>query len=247
MELNRTITVRHGGIAIVVLLAALHACTRTARQPTEATPSAVPFELPEPLPSDAQRYRILPDESLVSMLVYRGGKLASAGHNHVIASHEVSGSVAFTPDVSRSVFVMRVPVGSLSVDEPELRRASGDAFSAAVPESAREGTRQNMLSAALLDAQHFPDVTIRSQQVEPSAGGAIAHVEIIVRDQTRVLAVPLRYEQKGEELLADGEFAVRQTELGLTPFSALLGALQVQDEMRIRFRLIARAEPDTAQ
>jgi hypothetical protein len=35
---------------------------------------------------------------------------------------------------------------------------------------------------------------------------------------------------------------VRQSDLGLTPFSALLGALQVQDEVRLRFRILARAE-----
>jgi len=34
---------------------------------------------------------------------------------------------------------------------------------------------------------------------------------------------------------------LKQSELGLTPFSALLGALQVQDEMRVRFRIVARA------
>jgi hypothetical protein len=36
-----------------------------------------------------------------------------------------------------------------------------------------------------------------------------------------------------------GEFALRQSELGLTPFSAMLGALQVQDEMHLTFRLVA--------
>jgi hypothetical protein len=34
---------------------------------------------------------------------------------------------------------------------------------------------------------------------------------------------------------------LRQTDLGLTPFTALLGALQVQDEMQISFRIVARA------
>jgi hypothetical protein len=36
---------------------------------------------------------------------------------------------------------------------------------------------------------------------------------------------------------------VRQTDLGLKPFSAMLGALQVQDEMRVRFRIVAHESP----
>jgi len=42
-------------------------------------------------------------------------------------------------------------------------------------------------------------------------------------------------------LTATGEFSFKQSDLGLTPFTALMGALAVQDEMRVKFRI--RAEP----
>jgi len=54
--------------------------------------------------------------------------------------------------------------------------------------------------------------------------------------------VPVRYRIAADGALeASGEFPLRQSELGLTPFSGLLGALQVQDEMRISFRIMAHA------
>ena len=57
--------------------------------------------------------------------------------------------------------------------------------------------------------------------------------------------VPVRYQLGGvggnSTVEASGEFPLRQTDLGLTPFSALLGALQVVDEMKIRFRIVAQA------
>jgi hypothetical protein len=34
---------------------------------------------------------------------------------------------------------------------------------------------------------------------------------------------------------------LRQSDLGLTPFSVMLGALQVQDEMHIKFKIVASA------
>jgi hypothetical protein len=42
-------------------------------------------------------------------------------------------------------------------------------------------------------------------------------------------------------LSATGSLELRQTALGLTPFSLMLGALQVQDQMRLKFRIIAVA------
>ncbi len=36
-------------------------------------------------------------------------------------------------------------------------------------------------------------------------------------------------------LRASGTFTVRQSALGLAPFSVLLGALRVQDDMRVKF------------
>jgi len=55
--------------------------------------------------------------------------------------------------------------------------------------------------------------------------------------------VPVHYEQHGDTIIASGELALRQSELGITPYSAMLGALQVQDEMRVQFRLVGRAGP----
>jgi len=46
-------------------------------------------------------------------------------------------------------------------------------------------------------------------------------------------------ESRGTDLVASGEVELRQSQLGLTPFSVMMGALQVQDAMRVQFRLIA--------
>jgi hypothetical protein len=67
-------------------------------------------------------------------------------------------------------------------------------------------------------------------------------VQSTVRGQLRSFTVPVRYRLAGDgSLEAAGEFPLRQSELGLMPFSAMLGALQVQDEMRVSFHIVARA------
>jgi polyisoprenoid-binding protein YceI len=240
MELNRTRTARNIALATACSLL-LAGCPRAGRPPADTTPAPVPFELRGPLPADARLFQVVPEQSLVMILVYRAGALSKAGHNHVVASHELTGEVAFARDIAECAFAVRMPVASLTVDEPELRRAAGADFAAQIPDTAREGTRRNMLGSAVLDAEQFPLVALRSQNIVSAPGGALATLLVRVRDQSSTFSVPMHFEQKGRELLADGEFAVRQTDLGLTPFTALLGALQVQDEIRVRFRILARA------
>jgi hypothetical protein len=41
-------------------------------------------------------------------------------------------------------------------------------------------------------------------------------------------------------LTASGEFSLRQSGLGLKPFTAAMGALAVVDEMKVRFEVTAR-------
>jgi polyisoprenoid-binding protein YceI len=188
-------------------------------------------------------YDVLAQESLLTILVYRGGTLASAGHNHVIASHDLGGTVYVPADPLRASFELHLPVATLTVDEAALRaqQASAD-FPPDVSEGARAGTRHNMLGAALLDAEHSPEIVLRALRMEKTAdAGMLARVQCMVRGEVRTFAVAVRYERSDDELIVSGALALRQTDLGLTPFSAMLGALQVQDEMRVSFRIVARA------
>jgi polyisoprenoid-binding protein YceI len=182
-------------------------------------------------------------ESLLAVLVYRGGALARVGHNHVVASHNLSGTAWVAGDITRSSFEVHIPVNDLVVDETQLRLQEGPEFPPEVPDSAKEGTRTNMLSAALLDGATYPHVLLQSESIERTAEGLRAQVRVTVRDQVRSLVVPLTYELTDDELRVQGEVGLKQTDLGLTPFSALGGAMRVQDEIMVRFRLLARPAP----
>jgi polyisoprenoid-binding protein YceI len=233
-------------------LAALGGCPLPPHVPTPAPAAAQPQAL---APHQGTPYDIVADASLLTILVYRGGALASAGHNHVIASHALRGTIYVPRDVLASSFEVHVDVAALTVDESSLRAqlASPD-FPPDVPDSAKAGTRRNMLGEALLDAAHNPEIVLRALSLErPAAAAAagaagaadtdtvLAHVQSTVRGEARTFVVPLRYRLGNGQLIVTGEFPLRQSDLGLTPFSALLGALQVQDEMQVSVRVVARA------
>jgi polyisoprenoid-binding protein YceI len=153
------------------------------------------------------------------------------------------GTIYVPDDQSRSSFEVRVPVDQLTIDEPELRAKEGSEFPTEVPESAKEGTRRNMLSEALLNGAQYPDITLVSQHIgSPAAAGSpvLADVQVTIRGQAHSLSVPVTYRFEDSRLIVSGELPIKQSDLGLTPFSAMLGALQVQDELRVKFRIVAR-------
>lgn len=188
---------------------------------------------------------MVPEGSLLKVMVFRGGPLArTAGHNHVIASRSMRGTAWVPEDLTAASFEIHVPVQDLTIDEEALRADEGPDFSAPVPDSAREGTKKNLLSEGMLDGARYPEIILRSERMEATAdGGLLAQVTVHARDQIRTVAVPLRYEMKADELLVRGELRLKQTDIGLTPFSLLGGALRVEDEMSVKFSVLARAGP----
>jgi polyisoprenoid-binding protein YceI len=226
-------------LAAAILTVLLTGCPSAPRQPepSPAVPSA------PGVAREGRPYAISGAESLLAVLVYRGGALARVGHNHVVASHNLNGTAWVADEITRSSFEVRVPVNDLVIDETQLRMQEGPDFPPEVPESAKEGTRTNMLGTALLDGGSYPEVLLQSESIETTAEGLRAQVRVTVRGQTRSLVVPLTYELANDELRVQGQVGLKQTDLGLTPFSALGGAMRVQDEIEVRFRLLARPAP----
>lgn len=231
-------------LAASLLLALATGCARPGGEAGEPGAARVPAERPPAanaiVPRPAQVLQVDGAASLLTIQVYRGGPMAKAGHNHVIASHALAGTVQLAEPLRDSHVALRLPVASLTVDEPELRARAGADFAAAVPASARDGTHGNLLSAKLLDAAQFPEILLESTTATPTPEGLRLTVEARVRGQRSSFELPVRLQHEGATLVASGALELRQSQLGLVPFSVMMGALQVQDAMRLEFRIVAR-------
>lgn len=198
--------------------------------------------MPQPRASfpDAREYRVVAEESLLQVYAYRGGAMARLGHNHVVASRHLGGVVFLTDDMLQTRFDISFPVAELTIDEPALREEAGPDFPPSVPQSARDGTRNNMLSDAVLDAARYPTIRLRAVDVVPTTMAFDAGVEITIKDQTRQVRVPVEVERSDGQIVARGEFPLKQSELGLEPFTVALGTLVVLDDLRVKFEVTAR-------
>lgn len=227
-------------IALVMLIAACAPPVRTTAPepaPTLATgraPAGFPSKRYEEAAAQGKPvYRVDPEQSLVSILVRRGGSLAHLGHDHVVASHGVQGYVALD-DGSADLFV---PLAELSVDEPALRAESR--LDTQPTESDIAGTRSNMLDK-VLEAQRFPYALIHISSGEKTPTGLRLDITITLHGVSRSFVVPAQMETVQGEMSVTGTLELKQSDFGIVPFSILGGAMQVQDRLNLRFRIRAR-------
>ena len=223
--------------AAVVAIALLVACAPPPREPAPAPPLPPQFDQAYYQQAAAQGrvvLRVDPAQSLAVIEVRRGGVLARFGHDHVVASHGVEGFIA--PQDGRAD--LYVALDALSVDEPALR---AEAMLDTQPSQADiEGTRANMLEK-VLEADRFPHAIIRVRRIDTAASNF--DVSLILHGVTRTFTVPVRIENAGGQMSASGRFSFDQSDFGITPFSILGGAIQVQDRVELRFQIRARIQP----
>jgi len=235
----RLVTRKAIALGIWSAMLAVTACRTPEPKPVPTQATARP-DAGTP-PRVATRYRVDGAASQLHVLVYRAGALARLGHNHVLSTEQLSGAVVIDPQLDRSQLTLDLPVASFVVDDPAARAQEGDDFSAEVPPDAREGTRGNLLRQEVLDATKFPAITLRAVQVRGTHHEPVLSVSIVIKDVTRQIDVPVKISYGDNVLTARGEFTVKQSDFGMTPFSIGMGALQVRDELRVRFAIVARS------
>lgn len=216
----------------------LGSCVSPKPFPTAPAPSGMAAGYPADL-QGARLYKLSPEQSKLHILVYRAGAMAQLGHNHVVSSNSLSGYVWLHDSLARSGFDIVMPVNDLIVDDPASRTAEGEDFPLNVTEDGRAGTKRNMLLPTALDGEHYPAIHLRSLNINGSRERPELTVQITIKDQRRAVRVPMQLRQAANSLRAVGQFDIKQTDFGLMPQSAMLGALLVQDQLTITFDLVA--------
>ena len=185
-------------------------------------------------------YVIDMESSWLHVRVYKTGRLARFGHNHVISSHAIEGTLNLTDDPTRSTLSLQLPLADFVVDDPRWRAQHGEDFPGSIKEADRAGTRINMLSDKLLNVANYPTMRIDSTAIEQRADGLTVQAQVALAGATSTLAFPVTVTIADGVVRASGDVTITHEQLGLTPFSALLGALKVADEIGLSYHLVAQ-------
>ncbi|MEM9356358.1 MAG: YceI family protein [Pseudomonadota bacterium] len=190
--------------------------------------------------SQAGTYKIVSEKSDIRLLAYRGGVLSTFGHNHVVSVSDLTGTIVLEPKLQGSRIEFVVQVNKLVVDDAEVRRQEGKEFAKQPSQSDIKGTRANMLGEQLLNAAQFPTIKVTGVS-GPTSDGKSAQISITTELLGRhvKLTLPASLKIAGKQLEASGTRNLTHEELGLKPFSALMGALRVASKMKLKYRIVA--------
>ena len=185
----------------------------------------------------AGNYDIDAGRSEILLYTGRGGWLSALGHRHVLVVTQLSGRLVMAADPTQSSAQLTIPVSAIAIDAPERRAAAGEEFDSVPSAQDIAGTRVNMLASGQLDAATYPTIQVRITVAAWQPPDATLMATLSVVGNSTTLEVPATVEFDGRTLIVSGDLKFRQTALGIEPFQALGGALQVADVVEARFRI----------
>lgn len=219
------------GLCVLLMLAA---CAQPIRYERETSPPPLP-KAGVAVTAPAALYRIQPEASLVLIAARRDGKMAHLGHDHAIVSKDLQGFVEIASDAAASRAEIAMPLMNLIVDELEYRQRL--ALDTQISDSDRAGTYSNMRK--VLEAEQFPWLTVAARFASADATPPEISASITLHGVTLEFLVPVQLDVTAERLTVSGQLTIKQSDFGLTPFSAVGGLLRVADELQVDFTLVA--------
>jgi polyisoprenoid-binding protein YceI len=161
-------------------------------------------------------HRLGPDNATLAVLTGRSGAAAKAGHDLVIRVGSWEATLALDDE----------PAMELTADATSLRVVVGTGGMQALGDDDLANIQQT-IDDEVLKRQ---DIRFRSTSVRTDAGGLHAEGELTLAGATRPLAFDV-------VVAGDGALSataiVTQSEWGMKPYSALFGALKVQDDVAV--------------
>lgn len=185
----------------------------------------------------AEPYVIDHARSEIAVRVFRAGLAAFLAHDHVIRAAEWDATLDVNRDPPALSADFRVPVDALVVDEPEARARHG--LDGVLSDDDRASVRTTMLGPEQLDAARYPEIRFRAAEIDRAGEGFRLAGELTLHGQTKRITVPITVRDDGGTLTAHGSVRVVQSDYGITPHRALLGAIKNQDEVEIVVTVVA--------
>lgn len=118
----------------------------------------------------------------------------------------------------------------------------GPEFEVQPSPQAIEDTRANLLGPRVLDAERFPEITLRSAAIRGRLPHLIVTARVGLHGVERDLSFPVELEHDGARLVAKGTLLLSTPDFGIPSFTVMGGGLKVQEAVKIRFLLVATRE-----
>jgi polyisoprenoid-binding protein YceI len=182
-------------------------------------------------------YSVHSDKSKMEIHVSKEGAFKAFGHDHLVAAKDISGEVDFdSQQIEASKVRLRVATKSLTVVDP------GES------EKDRKAVQQTMEGPQVLDVAKFPEIAFTSTSISaakktPDGWEVTLAGKLNLHGAEKPISFPLHVSAAGDELHAQGEVSLLQTDYGITPVKVAGGTVKVKDRLKITFAIGASKRP----
>ena len=193
----------------------------------------------------SKSYIVNTEDSYIHIYTGVAGLGRALAHSHLIAIRDINGEAHLDEEMARASLAFS-PSNFLVDDDSERAKAADDSFREPVSENIKIGTKKNMLSELVLDADSHPEIilrisTPRSEVDEAQTFGRNTAfiVEINFKGVPYTMALPAQLEISETSITASGDFSLDHSDIGLKPFSAAGGLARVAESLRFEFEIVA--------
>lgn len=156
----------------------------------------------------------------------RAGAAAKAGHDLVIEAKQWSGTATVDADNPSASSV------SVDVVASSMEVVSGSGGAKALTDGDISKIKKNITDDILNTSKH-PTISFRSTKVDGTPDAFTITGDLTIMGKTKSVTL----NGKSADGKVTGTGSIVQTEFGIKPFSALMGALKVADEVGISFEI----------
>ena len=188
-----------------------------------------------PPKTEAVTYRLTSAESTFTVQAFAEGLFSAFGHDPVIQIREFDGEVHFVPGTYEN--------GSLKLTvNPNSLAVSND-----VKEKDRLEIERTMREEVLETAK-YGEIVFTSNNLSVSKMGQERCRVRVIGDLTlhgatqKNIWISAEATVSADNLRAQGEFSLKQTEFGIKPYSAAGGTIKLKNELKFRFDIVGRKE-----
>jgi hypothetical protein len=226
-------------LAVAALMAACGSVPPATTPIQDVTPASLASAYAQLASQGGRVFALQPASSRIRIYVFRAGRAAKFGHNHVLSAPSFEGYF-YLPDAgpAESTFDLGFRLDQLTIDAEADRAGLGVAFDSAVSQDAIDGTREHMLGPNNMQADRYPLVRIHCLQVAGEAPKFAAKLVVEMHGMRREMWVPLNVTGLPSQVNVSGSLVLKQTDFGITPYSVLGGLLAVQDAVVVEFNLV---------
>lgn len=223
--------------ALVILAATLAGTTLLLSEQASAD---IPPK-PELMPS-AWSYQLEAARSEVYAQVFKDTTTLAAGlsHDHVVVATGWTGSVYWdNANLAICEVSMDVPVSGLVNDDPVWRKRMN--YNSDLSEGQRAEVKEHMMAPGQLDAARFGTLRFRSTLCAADGDWVKVSGKLSIHGVEKEVSLPVKVTATDAEFNATGVLTLLHTDYGITPFSAMGGALKNRNDIRLVVKVRGKA------